>query len=93
MIPSRTLSDEDASIALALIRRGMPQHDVASLLAVNPGRIAEISTRQRHRNAAPASLADPAVRARILSLRDDTTRRFNRLVSLALNPQLERRTP
>lgn len=54
--PSRTLSAEDAALVKALLAAGWMQSDVASLLTVNIGRIAEINTGARFEEVAAADL-------------------------------------
>jgi len=43
-----SLSPEDVSIAKGMLLRGDRQHDIAAWFGVNGGRVAEISTRQKH---------------------------------------------
>lgn len=47
------LSEHEAAIVKAMLRRGDRQHDIAAWFGVNGGRIAEIATGQKFRAVAP----------------------------------------
>ena len=51
----RRLTEEDAAIVKAMIRRGDPLHDIASWFGVNGGRISEINTGKKFADVPPAS--------------------------------------
>ena len=67
-VPSRTITEDDARIIRALIKAGWAQHDVASLMGCNPGRVAEVWTEQRHPGTGFADLADARVKARLAEI-------------------------
>lgn len=90
MIPSRSLTEDDAALVKALLRLNVAQHDVASLMGCNLGRIAEINRRERFERVAPADLADPAHRDRVAALIEAEHARLRRAFSFIL-PEPERR--
>jgi hypothetical protein len=76
---SLPLTADEAAIAKALLACGWLQHDVASLLSCNAGRVAEVWTGARHASVAPADLADPATAT---TLADLSARMFTRIAAL-----------
>jgi hypothetical protein len=48
------LTDQDASIVKAMLRRGDRQHDIAAWFGVNGGRVAEIAVGRRFQQVKPA---------------------------------------
>lgn len=75
-----TLTDDDARIVKGMLKRGDKQHDIAAYFGVNAGRIADIATGLRFRDA-PARrqqfLPPPgpySVRDLMLTLHDVHTR-------------------
>lgn len=83
-IPSRKLTSLDASIARALKALGWAQHDVASLLGCNPGRIAEISTGARFPGVPAADLTDTSIKAKMAEIQNLWNLRINRQLATAL---------
>jgi len=49
-----SLTAEDAAIVKGMLARGDRQHDIAAWFGVNGGRIAEIATGMKYREAEPA---------------------------------------
>lgn len=58
-VPSRRLTDVDASVVKTLLSLGWMQSDIASLMTINLGRVSEISTGQKFRRVLPADLNHP----------------------------------
>jgi hypothetical protein len=53
-IPSPPVTPEVAAIVKRLLGEGLYQHQIASLLNMNQGRISEIKTGKRHPKVPPA---------------------------------------
>ena len=68
MKPSRTMTPERASIAIALTHVGMAQHDIAALLCCNQGRVSEAVTFYEEHGGSPANLNDPRIKYMLGSL-------------------------
>ncbi|CUA90841.1 hypothetical protein IMF23_00040 [Chelatococcus daeguensis] len=84
---SRTLTDGDAALVRALLARNWAQHDIASLLGCNQGRIAEIAAGERHAGVEPADLSTDAARAHIAVLENAWALRMHRMLADVLRPQ------
>ncbi|MDC7784821.1 hypothetical protein PQJ75_00950 [Rhodoplanes sp. TEM] len=82
--PSNTLTALDAELILALLGRGINQHDIAALFQVNPGRVAEIATGEKFAGSRPADLNEPSVRQHLVTTAMLAAGRIHRVALMGL---------
>lgn len=65
-VAARRITEEDAAIVKALLARKVAQHDIASFMSIHPTAVSDINCGRRHKDVAPASLAEAAVMRRLI---------------------------